>query len=59
MAKHNRLAEPLDVDNYHVWKPRMKYVLFVEDLWSAVTDDPVEETSTRDSKGKAEEREKK
>ena len=53
MAKHIRLTEPLDVDNYHVWKPRMKYVLLTEDLWSVVTDDPAEETSTRESKGKA------
>ena len=59
MAKHNRLAEPLDVDNCHVWKPHMRHVLLVGDLWSAVTDGLVEETSTRESKGNAEEREKK
>ena len=60
MAKVIQLAEPLDVDNYHVWKPRMKYVLITEDLWSAVTDDlDAESSATRDGKGKAADREQK
>ena len=57
MAKVIQLAEPLDIDNYHVWKPRMKYVLITEDLWSAVTDDlDAESSTTRDGKGKAADR---